>query len=41
MTAGIITDFSNWLDRISSHWWFLLIILIVAYLDSVIPVVPQ
>jgi membrane-associated protein len=41
MTAGIITDFSNWLDRISSHWWFLLIILIVAYLDSVIPVVPS
>jgi membrane protein DedA with SNARE-associated domain len=41
MTAGIITDFTDWLDRISSHWWFLLIILVVAYLDSVIPVVPS
>ncbi|MEY2581259.1 MAG: rane-associated protein [Ilumatobacteraceae bacterium] len=41
MTAGIITDFTDWLDRISSHWWFLVIILVVAYLDSVIPVVPS
>ena len=41
MTAGIITDFTDWLDRISSHWWFLIIILVVAYLDSVIPVVPS
>jgi membrane-associated protein len=41
MVAGIVTDFSDWLDRISSHWWFLGIILVVAYLDSVIPVVPS
>ena len=41
MVAGIITDFTDWLDRISSHWWFLLVILVVAYLDSVIPVVPS
>lgn len=41
MTAGIISDFTDWLDRISSHWWFLLIILVIAYLDSVIPVVPS
>lgn len=41
MTAGIVTDLTDWLDRISSHWWFLLIILVIAFLDSVIPVVPS
>jgi membrane-associated protein len=41
MVAGIITDLTDWLDRISSHWWFLLIILVIAYLDSVIPIVPS
>ncbi len=41
MVAGVITDFTDWLDRISSHWWFLLIILAIAYLDSVIPIVPS
>jgi membrane protein DedA with SNARE-associated domain len=41
MTAGIITDLTDWLDRISSHWWFLLIILAIAFFDSVIPVVPS
>jgi membrane protein DedA with SNARE-associated domain len=41
MVAGIITDFTDWLDRISSHWWFLLVILAIAYLDSVIPIVPS
>jgi hypothetical protein len=23
MLAGIVTDLTDWLDRISSHWWFL------------------
>jgi len=41
MVAGIITDLTDWLDRISSHWWFLLIIFAIAYLDSVIPIVPS
>jgi membrane-associated protein len=41
MVAGIVTDLTDWLDRISSHWWFLLIILVIAFLDSVIPVVPS
>jgi membrane-associated protein len=41
MVAGIVTDLTDWLDRISSHWWFLLIILAIAFLDSVIPVVPS
>lgn len=41
MLAGIVTDLTDWLDKISSHWWFLLIIFAIAYLDSVIPVVPS
>ena len=41
MIAGIVTDLTDWLDRISSHWWFLLVILAIAFLDSVIPVVPS
>src|ERR1043165_8188211 len=41
MLAGIITDLTDWLDKISSHWWFLLIIFAIAFLDSVIPVVPS
>jgi membrane protein DedA with SNARE-associated domain len=41
MLAGIITDMSDWLDRISGHEWFLLVIFAIAFLDSVIPVVPS
>src|SRR3954470_24598965 len=41
MVAGIITDMTDWVDRISSHNWFLLEILVIAYLDSVIPIVPS
>lgn len=39
--AGIITDTVDKLDRFSSHWWFLLIILAIAFFDSVIPIVPS
>jgi membrane-associated protein len=41
MLAGIVTDLTDWLERISSHWWFLLVILAIAFFDSVIPVVPS
>ncbi|MGZ4766196.1 MAG: DedA family protein [Ilumatobacteraceae bacterium] len=41
MIAGIVTDLTNWLDKVSSHWWFLVIIVVIAFLDSVIPVVPS
>ena len=41
MIAGIVTDLTDWLDRISNHWWFLLIILAIAFFDSVIPIVPS
>jgi membrane protein DedA with SNARE-associated domain len=39
--ANIITDLTDWLEDISAEWWFLLVILGIALLDSVIPVVPS
>ena len=41
MLANIVTDLTDQLDTLSSNWWFLLIILGVALLDSVIPIVPS
>lgn len=41
MFASIITDMTDWLDRVSGHWWFLAIIFVIAYFDSIIPVVPS
>jgi membrane-associated protein len=41
MFAGIVSDLTDWLDRVSEHWWFLAIILVIAFLDSVIPIVPS
>ena len=41
MIAGIVTDLTDWLDRVSGNWWFLLVILAVAFFDSVIPIVPS
>lgn len=42
--AGLF-DFLNgltdWLDEVSSNWWFYLVIFIIALLDSVVPVVPS
>lgn len=39
--ANVLTDASEWLEEFSSRWYFLAIILLIAYLDSVIPVVPS
>jgi len=39
--ANIITDLTDWLDEIAANWWFLLVILVIAFLDSVIPIVPS
>jgi membrane-associated protein len=39
--AGIISNVTDWLDDISSQWWFLLVIFAIALLDSVIPIVPS
>jgi len=41
MIASIITDVTDWLAEFSSNWWFLLVIFVVAVLDSVFPVVPS
>ena len=41
MFASILTDFTDWIDEISSAWWFLLIIFTVAFFDSIFPVVPS
>jgi membrane protein DedA with SNARE-associated domain len=42
--AGVlqwISDLTDRLDGWSSHWWFLAIIGVIAFLDSVIPIVPS
>ena len=39
--ANAITDLADWLGDFSANWWFLLIIFVIALLDSVIPVVPS
>ncbi len=45
LLANIITDtvtnLTDWLDDISAEWWFLVVILVIAFLDSVIPIVPS
>lgn len=38
---GFIGELTEWLKDISGNWWFLAIVLIIALLDSVIPVVPS
>ena len=39
--SDLVTDLTDWLDQISSHWWFLLVIFAIAFLDAVIPIVPS
>ena len=34
-------ELTDWLADFSANWWFLLIIFVVAFLDSVIPIVPS
>ncbi len=41
MFAGIITNATDWLDKVASNWWFLLVILAIAFLDAVVPIVPS
>ncbi len=41
MLANILTDLTDWIDEISSNWWFLGIIFVVAFFDSIVPVVPS
>ena len=41
MVANILDDFTTWLNDIGGEWWFLLVILGVAFFDSFIPIVPS
>jgi membrane-associated protein len=39
--TDLITDLTDWIDEISAYWWFVLIVFVIALLDSVIPIVPS
>lgn len=39
--ANVVTDVTDWLADFSANWWFLAIIFVIAYLDSVVPIVPS
>lgn len=41
LLANILTDLTDWLEDVSAEWWFLLVILAIAFFDSVVPVVPS
>jgi membrane protein DedA with SNARE-associated domain len=41
MVANVLDDFTSWLSDIGGEWWFLLLILGIAFFDSFIPVVPS
>ncbi len=39
--ANAFTDLTDWLSDFSANWWFLGIIAAIAFLDSVVPIVPS
>jgi membrane protein DedA with SNARE-associated domain len=41
LLASIITDATDWLSDFSANWWFLVIIFVIAFFDSVVPIVPS
>ncbi len=41
LLANVITDLTDWLEDVSAEWWFLLVILAIAFFDSIIPIVPS
>jgi membrane-associated protein len=41
LLANVVTDIFDWLGEFSANWWFLVIIFVIAYLDSIVPVVPS
>ncbi len=44
IAAGVfsfLNGLTDWLGDISSRWWFVLVIFIIALLDSVVPIVPS
>ena len=38
---GWVDELTNWLSDVSGNWWFLAVIAVIAFLDSVIPIVPS
>ncbi len=38
--ASIVSDITDKLEEFSANWWFLLVIFVIALLDSVLPIVP-
>jgi membrane-associated protein len=41
LLANVVTDLADWLGEFSANWWFLGIIFVIAFLDSMVPVVPS
>lgn len=39
--ANVLTDLTEWLEDVSAEWWFLLVILGIAFFDSIVPIVPS
>ena len=39
--ANTVGDLTEWLHDVASNPWFLVVILVIAFLDSVVPVVPS
>lgn len=39
--ANVITDVTDWLNDFSANWYFLAIIFVIAFFDSVVPIVPS
>ena len=37
----VVNGLTEWLGDISARWWFVLVIFIIALLDSVVPIVPS
>ena len=40
IAANIVSDITDQLEEFSANWWFLLVIFVIALLDSVLPIVP-
>src|SRR5690554_1100788 len=41
VVASIVSDITRELDDLASHWWFIGIIFVFSYLDSIVPAVPS
>ena len=40
IVASIISDVTDTLEEFSANWWFVLVIFVIALLDSILPIVP-